>query len=89
MNINKKLRNDIDVIRRERVSLHGIRENMDVQINEVTNELMRLGVNSDKRSELAVELQQKILALKEKNEEEQNVYLSEYTNLQVLVHLVS
>jgi hypothetical protein len=83
MNVNKKLRQEIDVIRRERVSLYGIRENMDVQIKGVHDELLHLTQNYEKRGVLAVELQEKIVALKEKNEKEQEVYVTEYTVLQV------
>lgn len=81
--INKKLRNEVDVIRRERVSLVEVRESMSEQLIRARQKLFELKNREQQRSGLALELQQKIIALRDKNEEEQEVYLSEYRNLQV------
>lgn len=80
---NEGLRTDIDVIRRERVTYNKVKSvmlNEAEKINKETGEKEKMHVS---RSKAIEKIREKIVDLKEWNENEHSIYLSEFDKLQV------
>jgi len=79
---NQKLRAEIDVVRRERVTYDKVRKDMEEELSKVVNETDDQANKQAMLQATADKMKEKILKLKEKNTHDQTTYLSEYDRLQ-------
>mmetsp|Transcript_19665 Transcript_19665/g.16807 ORF Transcript_19665/g.16807 Transcript_19665/m.16807 type:complete len:102 (+) Transcript_19665:364-669(+) len=79
---NTHLRRDVDVIRRERVTMSKVRQFMTHDLGRARDKVEEAGRKLRARSAATRNIQDKIVSLKEKNESEQSVYLKEYEGIQ-------
>jgi len=79
---NQKLRGEVDVVRRERVTYEKVRNTMEEELRIINDQTIDQATKHDKLQELAEKMKKKILNLKEKNDHDQTVYVTEYERLQ-------
>lgn len=82
---NQKLRDEVDVVRRERVTYSQVRKDMEDELVKVNYEITDQAQRHTQMQKTAEVMKEKILRLKEKNQHDQSTYLSEYDKLQVLL----
>jgi hypothetical protein len=83
MAVNQSLRADIDVIRRERVTLDKVKHDMTNQVNKISRETEDQEKKLASKSKAVEKIKEKIIILKECNEDQRNTYMSKYDELQV------
>jgi len=79
---NQKLRDEVDVVRRERVTYSQVRRDMEDELVKVNYEITDQAQRHVQMQKTAEAMKEKILRLKEKNSHDQTTYLSEYDKLQ-------
>jgi hypothetical protein len=79
---NQKLRAEIDVVRRERVTYENVRSNMGEELRIISDQTIDQATKHTMLQGTADRMKDKILKLKEKNSYDQTIYLSEYEKLQ-------
>jgi hypothetical protein len=82
---NKLLRDEVDVIRRERVTLNDVRVQLTEQYSIISTKAEEMYKKYKLRTEVVNEMKEKIIQLKEKNTGQQKIYLQEFDHLQVPV----
>ena len=82
---NQKLRDEVDVVRRERVTYSQVRKDMEDELVKVNYEITDQAQRHTQMQKTAEVMKEKILRLKEKNQHDQSTYLSEYDKLQVIL----
>ena len=85
MAVNQGLRSEIDVIRRERVTLDKVKHVMTGQVNKLSRETEEQEKKLASRSKAVEKIKEKIVILKEWNEDQRNTYMSKYDELQVVI----
>jgi gas vesicle protein len=80
---NKLLRDDVDVIRRERVTLRDVRTQLGDQLHKISSKAEEMHKKYRLRSEVVGEMKEKLLQLKDKNTDQQKIYIQEFDHLQV------
>lgn len=83
MAVNQGLRADIDVIRRERVTLDKVKHVMSDQVNKLSQETEDQEKKLASKVKAVEKIKEKIIILKEWNEDQRNTYMSKYDELQV------
>lgn len=86
---NKLLRDDVDVIRRERVTLKDVRTQLSDQLHKISSKAEEMHRKYRLRNEVVSEMKEKILQLKDKNTDQQKIYIQEFDHLQVLARVIS
>lgn len=79
---NQKLRDEVDVVRRERVTYSQVRRDMEGELVKVNYDITDQAQKHIQMQKTAEVMKEKILRLKEKNQHDQSTYLSEYDKLQ-------
>jgi len=80
---NQKLREEVDVVRRERVTYGKVRNDMEEELKKISNDTWDQATRHMMMQKAAETMKEKILKLKEKNLHDQATYFSEYEKLQV------
>jgi chromosome segregation ATPase len=79
---NQKLRENVDVVRRERVTYDNVRKEMEDELKNIEDQKFEQEINHKSMQQAADRMKEKIIRLKEKNFLDQSTYLSEYDKLQ-------
>ena len=80
---NQKLREEVDVVRRERVTYGKVRNDMENELKTISSDTMDQATRHMMLQRAADNMKDKILRLKEKNMHDQATYFTEYEKLQV------
>jgi hypothetical protein len=74
----------VDVIRRERNTMAKVRSGMQEKLDKATKTYQDVSRKYRMRAEVTGDMKSKILDLKDRNQEQQHLYMNEFDNLSVL-----